>query len=341
MAETLRPFERQLNLLGSLLKAREGLLWSDIERIEGYNDELSERSRHKRFERDLHELKQAGLVVTRSLGDNARAQYTLDRAACLMPALNLRTDQRLLLFRIGMAYLDDHGAGPLAGHLSSALLKVQAGAGREGLPAIVPPAFIRRSLVRRPAESKFLQQIGNALLARRLVRFAYESAKGGGKPRTVAPYGLVSRRGGWYLVGLDDERRAVRTFRLSRIRGEISAVDKDFEGAQYEVPSGFDPELYFSSQAFGAGEDGFSDVQIRFDAEVAFIVLNDFGGAHRMEEARDGSVTLHLPQAYPGELLRYLCEFAGHWQVQKPLALRDYVLKRLKGALKSAKKGRT
>lgn len=338
MGNTLRPFERQLNLLGALLKARDGLAWADIEKIEGYHDSLPQRSRQKRFERDLDELRAAGLVVQRDLLDGARSCYRMDRAACLMPPLNLRPEQRHLLFRIGMAYLADGGAGPLKAHLQSALLKVQAGAGREGLPAVVPPALIQRSLRRKPAEEARLEEIGKALLARHLVRFGYQAAAGGkAQSRRVAPYGLVSRRGGWYLVGHDEDKRAVRTFRLSRIRGEVRQDDPGFAGAQYEVPGDFDPEVYFSSAAFGAGEDAFQEVRVWFDSEVAFIVQNDFGGVYRVDERADGSVVLHLPQAYPGELLRYLCEFAGHWKVEKPDGLRAHVLRTLRGALRGAR----
>lgn len=335
MSISIRPFERQLNLLGVLLKARDGLTWADISRVEGYNDKLPDRSRQKRFERDLHDLKAAGLVVSRVLEDGARSRYTLDRAACLMPALNLTPEQRLLLFRLGMAYLQDRDAGPLAAHLSSALLKLQAGAGREGLPAIVPPAFVRRSLNRRPAESGLLHAFGLALLERRRVRFGYEDARGESQVRTVAPYGLVSRRGGWYLVGQDEDRKSMRTFRLSRVRGAVSQAAPRAPTPQYDVPASFDPERSFSTEPFGSGENSFREVQIRFDPEVAFIVHNDFGGHYRITDAADGSATLHLPQAYPGELLRYLAEFSGHWQVLQPVELRDFVVKRLNGALKA------
>lgn len=335
---SIRPAERQLNLLGALLKAREGLLWPEIAGVEGYNDKLPERSRKKRFERDLLELKAAGLVVDRALEDGARARYTLDRAACLMPAIHLSPEQRLLLFRIGMAYLHERAAGPLTEQLSHALLKLQAGAGREGLPAVVPPSFLRRSLNRRPAETRLLESIGRALIERRRVRFDYEARRGESTRRAVAPYSLVSRRGGWYLIGLDLDRESVRTFRLSRVRGEAVPYSPTHALPEYEIPDGFDPERSFSSEAFGAGEDTFRDVNIHFDAEVAFIVQNDFGGIYAIEEQRDGGAILVLPQAYPGELLRYLCEFPGHWRVLNPPALRDFVVARLKGALANTRR---
>ncbi|MCL4729327.1 MAG: WYL domain-containing protein [Planctomycetes bacterium] len=339
MSETLRPFERQINLLGALLKARQGLTWAEISRVAGYNDARPERSRQKRFERDLHELKREGLVVSREVIDGARSLYTLDRTACLMPPLNLRPEQRHLLFRIGMAYLSDHGAGPLADHLRSALLKVQAGAGREGLPAVVPPALMRRSLQRRPGESAHFEAIVMAMLARRIVRFDYSPPRDRAQRRTVAPYGLVTRRGGWYLVGLDENRRAVRVFRLSRIRGEVAVDNPGYDGPQYEIPSDFDEERHFTTAPFGAGENAFADVRIRFDADVAFIVRNEFEGQYPITELPGGAVELQLPGAYPGELLRYLCEFAGHWKILEPAQLRSLVLKRLRGAARAARKG--
>lgn len=336
MASEIKPAERQLNLLGALLKVRDGLVWEDVARVDGYNDKLPEKSRRKRFERDLQELRNAGLVIERSLEAVSRVRFTLNRAACLMPPIHLTPEQRLLVFRLGMAYLQDRGAGPLTRQLSTALLKLQAGSGREGLPAVVPPSFLRRSLHRRPAESALLDTVGDALIERRRIKFKYEARQSEAAVRTVAPYGLVSRRGGWYLVGLDLDRHSVRTFRLSRIRGKVSLATPGETAPEYHVPAGFDPEQSFGTGAFGAGENAFSNVAIRFDADVAFIVQNDFGGTYRLQEHPDGSVTMHLAQAYPGEVLRYACEFPGHWRVEGPPELRTYVMQRLRAALDSA-----
>jgi proteasome accessory factor B len=40
--------------------------------------------------------------------------------------------------------------------------------------------------------------------------------------RTVEPWGVVTDRGRWYLVGHDRDRDATRTFRLSRIGAEVT-----------------------------------------------------------------------------------------------------------------------
>jgi proteasome accessory factor B len=42
--------------------------------------------------------------------------------------------------------------------------------------------------------------------------------------RTVEPWGVVTNKGRWYLVGHDRDRDDVRTFRLSRIGAEVKAI---------------------------------------------------------------------------------------------------------------------
>ncbi|MBZ0138003.1 MAG: WYL domain-containing protein [Planctomycetes bacterium] len=332
MRISLGTTERQLNLLSALLKSGVPISWPDVARIDGYNDvEGNLRSRQKRFERDLKALENAGLKVERT-HDGLRPYYQLNRAACLLPPIDLTPDHRVLMYRIGLAYLDGDAAGPLGRHLSGALLKLQAGAGGAALPAKLPRTFVRRTLHRRPGEGTRLTAIGDALIARHRVRFKYQGR--GGEPglRVVAPYALVSRRGGWYLVGNDETRGAVRTFRLSRIRGAVTAVSRGTT-PEYEIPEGFDPENSFSADIFSSGKDACRDVRILFDAEVAFIVENEFAGVYSADRHKDGSVTLHLPHAYPGELFSYLGEFPGHWEVLGPPALRRLVVQRLKESL--------
>ena len=334
MAISIGGTERQLNLLGALLKASVPLSWPEIAQIEGYNDdETSIRSRQKRFERDLKSLENAGLTIERT-HDGLRPFYEINRAACLLPPLNLTPDQRLLMYRIGLAYLDGGDAGPLHKHLSGALLKLQAGAGSAALPAVLPQTFVKRTLNRRHGESGRLSAVGDALIERKHLKFKYQTRKGSAEVRTVAPYALISRRGGWYLVGLDNSRNAVRTFRLLRIRGDITRTTRK-PGPEYEIPEDFDPEASFSAELFSSGEHAFNDVRIHFDAEVAFVVENEFAGIYKLKRRKDGAVTLHLPHAYPGELFGYLGEFPGHWEIQHPPELRKMVVKRLRESLKT------
>jgi predicted DNA-binding transcriptional regulator YafY len=59
----------------------------------------------------------------------------------------------------------------------------------------------------------------------RRVHFTYRASGGPGPARrSVEPWGVVSWRGRWYLVGHDTDRGAERVFRLSRIVGQVTAV---------------------------------------------------------------------------------------------------------------------
>ena len=62
-------------------------------------------------------------------------------------------------------------------------------------------------------------------------------AVGGESEREVEPWGVVSWRGRWYLVGHDRGRDAARCFRLSRVLGAVRPVGPD--GAA-KVPTGID-----------------------------------------------------------------------------------------------------
>src|SRR5690606_21903886 len=135
----------------------------------------------------------------------------------------------------------------------------------------------------------------DALLARRRVKFKYSArAASTASARVVEPWALVSRRGGWYLVGRDTDRNDLRTFRLSRIQGSVTPSGQG-RGADYEIPDGFDSETAFSTEAFGRGEGAFKDVRIAFDADVAFVIENEFEGAYPIKRRRDGGIVLHLP----------------------------------------------
>jgi len=61
----------------------------------------------------------------------------------------------------------------------------------------------------------------------RAVRFDYVKS-GSGKPerRDLEPWGVLSYRRRWYVVGHDRDRDEQRSFRLSRVQGEVAPYGK-------------------------------------------------------------------------------------------------------------------
>ena len=64
-----------------------------------------------------------------------------------------------------------------------------------------------------------------AVRDRRPVRFGFLAAgRSTAQQRQLEPWGVVNRRGRWYVVGLDGDRGEQRVFRLSRIDGAVSFI---------------------------------------------------------------------------------------------------------------------
>jgi proteasome accessory factor B len=75
--------------------------------------------------------------------------------------------------------------------------------------------------------------ITDAIVRRSDIEFEYVSSDLSKQVRKISPYSLRGKSGSWYLVGLDREKSAARTFRLDRIVSEVSVSKKV---NSYEIP---------------------------------------------------------------------------------------------------------
>lgn len=209
--------ERLLNLVICLLATRRFLGVQEIrDAVPGY-DQGSEESFRRMFERDKEELRELGIPL--ETGTDSRAHedepgYRIARRDYELPEIVLEPDEAAAL---GLAARLWQSA-PLAGATGSALLKLQA-AGVE--PVAAPAALEPRVGASEPAFEGCLEAVRDG----RAVHFTYRtSGAGPPQPRSVEPWGVVSWRGRWYLVGHDADRGAERVFRLSRIVGTVTPV---------------------------------------------------------------------------------------------------------------------
>jgi proteasome accessory factor B len=83
-----------------------------------------------------------------------------------------------------------------------------------------------------------LSLITRAIAQHQLLSFAYLDTSMNINLRSIVPIALSTRNGFWYLSGVDQDIQEIRTFRIDRIHGEVtaSAGPDDFE-----TPVGFDP----------------------------------------------------------------------------------------------------
>jgi hypothetical protein len=233
--------------------------------------------------------------------------------------------------------------------LASAVVRLKAGLAGMGMPDHIRKAAIQRTLAPRTVEAGRLAALQRAHRKRLPVRFQYRSPNSP-RPvsRTVEPWSIIRRGSRTYVIGRDrsvTDGDPVRNFRLSRIKGDVVVIgrDEDVEGGPrrrvvrmkpFEIPLEFDPSDYFSADPLTPGESNrLEGVTIDFDADVGFIVANIFTHKHMVKEAADGSVTLHLRAAAPGELWEFLSEFVGHFRIRKAKGVTGALRERIENTL--------
>jgi proteasome accessory factor B len=214
MGMSRRKTERLLSLVVCLLSARRYLTAAQIrEAVPGYP--ASFEAFKRMFERDKDELRELGIPLetgTNGTGDEEYG-YRISRQAYELPEITLEPDEVAVL---GLAARVWRRA-ELAGAAEGALLKLRAA----GIDAeeLTQPGIEPR--VQTP-EAAF-GPLWEAVRDRRPVTFGYRAAgRSTAQRRSLEPWGVVNRRGRWYVVGQDTDRGAQRVFRLSRIDGPVT-----------------------------------------------------------------------------------------------------------------------
>ncbi|HUA42673.1 MAG TPA: WYL domain-containing protein [Streptosporangiaceae bacterium] len=313
-----RKTERLLSLVVCLLSARRYLTAAQIrEAVPGYPASFDAFKRM--FERDKDELRELGIPLetgTNGPGDE-EAGYRISQQAYELPEITLEPDEVAVL---GLAARVWRRA-ELAGAAEGALLKLRAaGIDAEDLtqPGIEPR-------VHTP-EAAF-GPLWEAVRDQRPVSFGYRAAgRSTAQRRCLEPWGVVNRRGRWYVAGLDTDRRAERVFRLSRIEGQVTFTGP---AGTVVVPPGTDVRA--------AVRD--------WDAETPVprtCLLRIRSGAgyglrrHAVSVAPDqepGWDVAELTFTDSGWWSEHLASFGADVVVLEPTDLRDAVIGRLKGVL--------
>ncbi len=238
--------ERLLNLVIALVNAPRFRTAAWIrERVAGYADAPSDEAFFRTFERDKTELRDMGIPLQTSQSEVGQEEgvnpaavgYRIPRGEFALPPMSLTAAESAALGLAARLW----ETTALAGAGSGALRKIResgaaAGDTAEAGLAAEPAAGLLQPRVR--TSDPAFAPLYEAVRARRGVAFDYRKSPGGPvEPRSVAPWGLVSYRGRWYLVGHDLDRAEQRTFRLSRIAGPVRVSGRP---GSVQVPEGLD-----------------------------------------------------------------------------------------------------
>ena len=325
--------ERLVNLVIALLSTRGYITAEKIRSsVAGYSDSPSAEAFSRMFERDKNELRDLGipLEVGRVSALDPTEGYRINRDAYALPTVELTPDEAA-----AVAVATQLWESPeLITATQGALLKLRA-AGVDVDPletgtsvAIASPAGVPSV---RGSED-VLGILLSAVDARQAVQFPHRSSRA--EPyttRTVEPWGVITDKGRWYLVGHDRDRADTRVFRLSRIGAEVTPTGP---AGAITVPDDIDLRRIVSqavSEVSAPPTGGQARVWI---ADGRATALRRSGRsvkppAARRLAGRDGEV-IELDIGSADRLARDIAGYGADAVVLEPQSLREDVLARLR-----------
>jgi proteasome accessory factor C len=243
---------RQLSLVAYLMAERRPLTARDVKsNVEGYS-EMSDEAFARRFYSDRAELTALGVPLTSQRDEfTGEELYTLRSEHYFLDRLELDDDE-LAALQTALYYLE--GKFAYAEPLRLALQNLALGRAGFSEPPTETAERVRVSAPDySPELAGRLSKLESAISKQRTVRFGYWSPRRA-RPgeRVVNPYALRLDDGNWYVVGHDLDRDTVRTFKVSRIRGDIRFATR--RERDFRTPEDFDVEQHRIPRPWQIGE---------------------------------------------------------------------------------------
>jgi predicted DNA-binding transcriptional regulator YafY len=271
---------RQLSLVAYLMAERRAVTARDVKsNVEGYS-EMSDEAFARRFYSDRAELVALG-VPLQSQRDEFTGEelYTLRSENYFLEKLELDDDE-LAALQTALYLLE--GKFAYAEPLRLALQNLALG--RPGFEEPATDTAVRVEVLDpdySPEMPGRLGKLEGAISKQRTIKFPYYSiSRNRQSERTVNPYGLLSDNGSWYLIGQDLDRKDMRTFRVSRIRGDIRFATR--RERDFRIPADFDIDGYRGRPPWQIG-DIVGEARVELAGDTAWWVDRAYGNAGRLE----------------------------------------------------------
>jgi proteasome accessory factor B len=224
-----RKIERLINLTIALLATKRYLTKSEIfNSVDGY--EGTAETKERMFERDKDDLRSLGIEIEVGSFDplfNDEAGYKIKKEKYQFELGDISSTDVSLLSLAAEAW-QEASFGDVA---QKALLKLRS------IGIASDEISIPGSVHKLNDAGQDLSLITKAIAQKQLLNFAYLDSSMKSIERGVVPIALSTRKGYWYLSGVDQEVQEIRTFRIDRIQGEITASAGPHD---FELPVGFD-----------------------------------------------------------------------------------------------------
>jgi proteasome accessory factor BC len=311
MAKDTEKLIRQLSLISYLMAERRPVTALEIRRdVEGYSG-MNEDAFARRFYADRSELESLRIQLTvERPADGAAEQenYSLRPENFHLPPIAF-TDKELAALQTALSLLD--GEFAYAEPLRLALQQITWG---RPSPLRAPEQrSVALGITASAGGHDFsarLAKVETAIFRNKTIVFDYytmERDEVGA--RRVDPYHLLFQGGQFYLLGYAHERKAVRVFRLSRIRGKVSYATKAEH--DFRRPPDFDPRAYANRADWQLGEErGVAEILI-FE-RIAWQVERHFGRYGEIREAEGGDRIFLTGYSSPRGIVSWVLGLGAH-----------------------------
>jgi proteasome accessory factor C len=328
MAKDTEKLIRQLSLISYLMAERRPVTALEIRRdVEGYSG-MNEDAFARRFYADRSELESLRIQLTvERPADGAAEQenYSLRPENFHLPPIAF-TDKELAALQTALSLLD--GEFAYAEPLRLALQQITWG---RPSPLRAPEQRTVALGITASAGghelSGRLAKVETAIFRNKTILFEYytmERDEVG--PRRVDPYHLLFQGGDFYLLGFSHERKAVRVFRLSRIRGKVSYATKAEH--DFRRPADFDPRAYANRADWQLGEErGVAEILVT--ERIAWQVERHFGRYGDIREAEDSSKIFLTGYSSPRGIVSWVLGLGAHARLQGPEELTEEFARRV------------
>jgi len=318
--------ERLVNLVIALLSTRGYITAEKIRTsVAGYSDSPSTEAFSRMFERDKNELRDLGipLEIGRVSSLDPTEGYRINRDAYELPPVELTPDEAAAVAVAAQLWESPE----LITATQGALLKLRA-AGVDVDPDAPVAIASHAGVPGLRGSEDVLGVLLTAIDSGQAVQFPHRSSRSAPyTTRTVEPWGVVTERGRWYLVGHDRDRDDTRTFRLSRIGAEVTPIG---EAGAVTVPEGVDLRRIVA-QTVGEAPTGVQATVWVADGRATELRRVGKSLGPRQLAGRDGEV-IEIDIGSSDRLARDITGYGADAIVLEPQSLREDVLDRLRAA---------
>ncbi len=319
---------RQLSLVAYLMAEQRPVTARDVKNnVEGYAN-MGDEAFARRYYADRSELQGLGVPITSGRDEfTGEELYNLRQEHYFLPPIDL-TDDELAALQMSFYLLE--GQFAYAEPLRLALQNLALGRAQHQIDPGPKTASIELlGSVYTADIAQRLAKLEQAISKQRTARFTYWTAHSDTTAeRTINPYGLFELNGVWYVIGddqeVEDAAEARKTFRISRIRGEIKFATR--RERDFRIPAEFNVTQYRDRLPWQLAPEPAGSATLSVSADDTWLVNRLYGGRGGFEEHDDGTATLTTEYSSLEAVSQAVLQLNGRMRPVEPEPLIQIVL---------------